>query len=322
MSYVTPFIPFVLGVLIWHHQLSAKRRFEVAEQVLAAFPTASDGLSTLRSPMIWAAEIENAKPKKDKEGEDQADDEAPKDQEQGTATTRAAGRNAQRLRRAEAMSPAFADLRTAQILAEIHFGRRAADAIGVLFRGRQQVFAAIMGRYGGVFSDFYFPDAQRAEQHREFEVSMQRLLAEHRAEDGTPDDRPAIPANRCSTHGAGKRLSAVLGRPALAEEAVQPVAKARTRIGALRLLLREMPLAMLLAYRRPARIMAELLIRVQPVSLPGLVQREIDGILARNHRAPFEDSRTLMPCASSRSRIVRLGCSPSSVRRSSVPVVS
>jgi hypothetical protein len=89
MSYVTPFILFVLGVLIWHHQLSAKRRFEVAEQVLAAFPTASDGLSTLRSPMIWAAEIENAKPKKDKEGEDQADDEAPKDQEQGTATTRA-----------------------------------------------------------------------------------------------------------------------------------------------------------------------------------------------------------------------------------------
>jgi hypothetical protein len=28
--------------------------------------------------MIWAAEIENAKPKKDKEGEDQADDEAPR----------------------------------------------------------------------------------------------------------------------------------------------------------------------------------------------------------------------------------------------------
>ena len=78
MSYVTPFILFVLGVLIWRHQLSAKRRFEVAEQVLAAFHKASDGLSTLRSPMIWTAEIENAKPKKDKEGKDQADDEAPK----------------------------------------------------------------------------------------------------------------------------------------------------------------------------------------------------------------------------------------------------
>src|SRR5882757_10854228 len=39
---------------------------------------------------------------------------------------------------------------------------------------------------GGSFSDLYFPDAETAEQHREFEVSMQRLLAEHRA--GTPDE--------------------------------------------------------------------------------------------------------------------------------------
>jgi hypothetical protein len=99
-------------------------------------------------------------------------------------------------------------------------------------------------------------------------------------------DGPAIPANRCSRHGPGKRLSAVLGRPALAEEAVQPLAKARTRIGAVSLLLREMPLAMLLADRRPARIMAPLLIRVQAVSLPGVVQREIDGVLAWNYRAP------------------------------------
>jgi hypothetical protein len=42
MSYVTPFILFVLGVLIWRHQLSAKRRFEVAEQIVAAFHKASD----------------------------------------------------------------------------------------------------------------------------------------------------------------------------------------------------------------------------------------------------------------------------------------
>src|SRR5580704_3951712 len=189
MSYVTPFILFVLGVLIWRHQLSAKRRVEVAEQILAAFHKASDGLSTLRSPMIWTAEIENAKPKKDKEGKDQADDEAPriKSKEQQRLNRRVELHN-DYVARAEAMSPAFADLRTAQILAEIHFGRPAADEIGVLFRARQQVFAAVTGRYGGPFSDFYVPDAQRVEQHREFEVSMQRLLAEHRAEDGTPDE--------------------------------------------------------------------------------------------------------------------------------------
>jgi hypothetical protein len=147
MSYVTPFILFVLGVLIWRHQLSAKRRFEVAEQVLAAFHKASDGLSTLRSPMIWAAEIENAKP--NKEGDDQADDEAPriKSKEQQRQERRVEMHNVY-VARAEGMSPAFADLRTAQILAEIHFGRPAADAIGVLFRSRQQVFATVSGCVG------------------------------------------------------------------------------------------------------------------------------------------------------------------------------
>ena len=112
MSYVTPFILFVLGVLIWRHQLSAKRRFEVAEQVLAAFHKASDGLSTLRSPMIWAAEIENAKPKKEKEGEDQADDEAPrtKSKEQQRLERRVEMHNVY-VARAEAMSAGrgFAD---------------------------------------------------------------------------------------------------------------------------------------------------------------------------------------------------------------------
>jgi hypothetical protein len=189
MSYVTPFVLFVLGVLIWRHQLSAKRRFEVAEQVLAAFHKASDGLSTLRSPMIWAAEIENAKPKKDKEGEDQADDEAPriKSKEQQRLERRVEMHNVY-VARAEAMSPAFADLRTAQILAEIHFGRPAADAMDVLFRGRQQVFAAVTGLYGSGGFDLHFANAEQAQQHREFELSMRRLLAERRAEVSTPDE--------------------------------------------------------------------------------------------------------------------------------------
>jgi len=115
MSYVTPFILFVLGVLIWRHQLSAKRRFEVAEQVLAAFHKASDGLSTLRSPMIWAAEIENGKPIKDKEGEDQADDEAPriKSKEERRLDQRVEMHNVY-VARAEAISPA--DLRPHRFL--------------------------------------------------------------------------------------------------------------------------------------------------------------------------------------------------------------
>jgi hypothetical protein len=188
MSYLTPFILFALGIVIWRHQLSAKRRFEVAEQVLAAFYKASDGLSTLRSMMILGEEIENTKPKKDEK--EQADDhELPrtKNEEQQRRERRVELYNVY-VARAETISPAFADLRTAQILAEIHFGRRASDAMDVLFRSRQQVSAAVKGLYGGTFDDRYFPSAELAEQHRQFEVSMRRLLAEHRGEDGTPDE--------------------------------------------------------------------------------------------------------------------------------------
>ena len=192
MSYLTPFILFVLGVVIWRHQLSAKCRFEVAEQVLAAFHKASDGLSTLRSAIVWAGEIENAKPKKDekKDGEEQADDEGPrtKSEEQQRQERRVAMHNVY-VARAETMSAAFAELRTAQILADIYFGRAAADAMGVLFQGRQQVFAAVAGLYGNAFRQprTSLPPSSR-EQHRQFEVSMRRLLAEHRAGDGTPDE--------------------------------------------------------------------------------------------------------------------------------------
>jgi hypothetical protein len=55
MSYITPFILFVLGLVLWRQQLSPKRRFEVAEQVLAAFYKASGGLSPLSRIMELAA---------------------------------------------------------------------------------------------------------------------------------------------------------------------------------------------------------------------------------------------------------------------------
>jgi len=158
MNYVTPFILFVLGLLLWRQQLSSKRRFEVAEQVLAAFHKASDGLSTLRSPMIWAGEIEAAKPKG---GDEPAGDDPPmtKSEEQQRRQRRAEIHNVY-VARGETISPAFAELRTAQILAEIHFGRPAADAMGVLFRSRHQVLAAVSGLYSGTFDDRYFPTAE------------------------------------------------------------------------------------------------------------------------------------------------------------------
>jgi hypothetical protein len=87
--------------------------------------------------------------------------------------------------RAEAAAPAFAELRTAQILAEIHLGRSAAQAIDVLFRGRQEVFAAVEALYRAGL------DGPVAAEHEDFQKSMGRLVAEHRHADGTPagDDK-------------------------------------------------------------------------------------------------------------------------------------
>ena len=214
MSYLMPFILFFFGVLLWRQQLSAKRRFEVAEQVLAAFYKASDALSTLRNPIIAGGEIEAAQPKKDEPeyGEEQ-EDELPrtKSEEQEQRERRTAIHNVY-VARAQSMSPAFGELRTAQILAEIHFGRNAANAMDTLFRARQQVFSAISGCHGSITGE-YFPTDELREQHRQFEVSMNRLLAEHRSADGTPDD----------TDELSKRIDAArttlesICRPALAD---------------------------------------------------------------------------------------------------------
>jgi hypothetical protein len=114
--------------------------------------------------------------------------------------------------RGETISPAFAELRTAQILAEIHFGRPAADAMGVLLRGRHQVFAAVSGLYSGPFAD-YFPTAEQEEHHRQFEVSMHALIAEHRAEDGTPAETDALSQR---IEAARAKLESIC-RPALAD---------------------------------------------------------------------------------------------------------
>jgi hypothetical protein len=128
MNYLTPFILFGLGVFLWRLQLSSKRRFEVAEQMLTAFHKASDGLSALCSPMMWAGEIEAAKPKKDGEAQQGDDPPMTKSEEQQRRQRRAEIHNVY-VARGGTIAPAFAELRTAQILAGIHFGRAAADTI-------------------------------------------------------------------------------------------------------------------------------------------------------------------------------------------------
>ena len=152
MSFFTPFVLFVLGVIIWRLQLGAKRRFEVAEQTLMAFQRASDGLSRMRDLFIYPGELAAAP--------------VPKDDDEDAEFPRVDKREEERVRlhnayivRADAAAPAFGDLRGAQILAGIHFGRAAADAVDVLFRARQQVYVAIDGLHGPTRFD---PDHERA----------------------------------------------------------------------------------------------------------------------------------------------------------------
>jgi hypothetical protein len=46
---------FVVGLYIWRRQLIAKRRFEVAEQAIAASIGAIEGLSHIRQRMLGQA---------------------------------------------------------------------------------------------------------------------------------------------------------------------------------------------------------------------------------------------------------------------------
>ena len=134
MAYLAPLLTaalFICGVVVWRLQLVAKRRFEVAEQTLTAFYRASEGLSRLRAPILWAGELANFDIPKDRDKNDER-----RVRDHGVYAARA-----------EAAAPTFAELRTAQILAEIHLGHSVAQAIDVLFRGRQEVFAAVEALY-------------------------------------------------------------------------------------------------------------------------------------------------------------------------------
>ena len=126
LSSVVALLLFALGVVLWRLQLFAKRHFEVAEQALTAFYKASDAISMLRNPIIRA--------------EEQASIELPKDLSKD---------DQDRLRlynvytgRAQAGASDFSELRTAQIVARVHFGQATADIMNVLFRARWEVMYA------------------------------------------------------------------------------------------------------------------------------------------------------------------------------------
>jgi hypothetical protein len=174
MAYLAPLLTvalFIVGVVVWRLQLVAKRRFEIAEQSLTAFYRASDGLSRLRTAILSAAELAGVEVPKDWSKEDQ---------------DRAREYNVYVARSTEA-APAFAELRTVQILAEIHIGPDAVHAMNVLFECRRKVFGAVDALHGGRPSNPEGMEPAQRQEHEDFLRSMRRLIAEHRRTDGAPD---------------------------------------------------------------------------------------------------------------------------------------
>lgn len=175
MTYLAPLLTIVLfacGVIVWRLQLVAKRRFEVAEQALTAFHRASDGLSRLRGMMIWAGELASVEVPQNLSKDDEL---------------RVRRYNVY-ASRAEVAAPAFAELRTAQVLADIHLGKVASRAMDVLFHCRQEVFAAIDELHGGPPQSTAGLEGAALKEYTEFRASMRRVVNERRLADGTPRD--------------------------------------------------------------------------------------------------------------------------------------
>lgn len=179
MSYLAPLLTvvlFICGVVVWRLQLVAKRRFEVAEQALTAFYRAADGLSGIRHPFMWGGEIASATAP---EGLSEAEER------------RIRLYNAY-VARNEAASSAFAELRAAQILAEIHIGPAAREFMNVLVRARHEVAAAVNALYGEHSLNTAGMNAQDAEEHNRHQIEARHTLFEHRLASGVPADRDKL----------------------------------------------------------------------------------------------------------------------------------
>jgi hypothetical protein len=90
--------------------------------------------------------------------------------------------------RSEAAATVFAELRTTQILAELHLGVVASKPVGVLLTIREQVAGAVTALYGSSAFDPNTADPKLIAEYRDFERSMRQRLAENRDSDGKPDD--------------------------------------------------------------------------------------------------------------------------------------
>lgn len=116
----------IVGLHAWHRQLIAKRRFEVAEEALAAFYSAENALKYIRSPFARSSEGKT-RPRQSNETPEQLEHRdslfVP-------------------IERVNNASDAFVKVEKAAVLVEIHFGSGATVYLRTLLAARSQVVHA------------------------------------------------------------------------------------------------------------------------------------------------------------------------------------
>jgi hypothetical protein len=193
MSFLAPILTlllFIAGVIVWRLQLVAKRRFEVAEQIMVAFFKAEAALAQIRNPFISSGEQHRI--------------EIPDGLSEADANRRRiAGAYFERSKEAES---AFVELKAAQILASVHIPE-AKPHLQVPFAERGRVWGAVQILY--VFPEQSF-DSLPTE---EFEKRMSQREVYFSRLHGMGDAKDDVTANLAN---AGKQLEAIC-RPYLSD---------------------------------------------------------------------------------------------------------
>jgi hypothetical protein len=162
----------VLGIRAWYWQLTAKRRFEIAEQGMVEWRRANESLTVVRSIFSLANEADETKPP-----EEASEAQKKIHKEVGHIFTRL-----------QKTSGDFDKITLNKHLCELHLSKKAGQCFDVLLRVRHLVWAA--AHMMVVDSDSYLPPEQALEQ-AERRIEYRFDIYERRV-DGKPNPKDKL----------------------------------------------------------------------------------------------------------------------------------
>lgn len=127
MDIVKFVVAFGLGLFVWHRQLIAKRRFEVAEHAMTVYDRAAEALKRIRRSFVDQSELYEVLA---------AVDQMPEPRRDRLPQWRVF------TARTDKLSEAFDAIRPAQLLCELHVSSDASQALGELLTLRDRVLTA------------------------------------------------------------------------------------------------------------------------------------------------------------------------------------